>query len=120
MSLGSDAKMRLSIEELVLYNFILSSAHVYIVSSGVHEHLKEAWSDRGHFCGSPPQEHVTGGMQSNVQRLKIQDQACYLPKLCSHGQGILLQMSLQRPSWSRAAITRRGPEALGRSCEGCS
>ena len=84
-------------------------------------------------CGSPPQEHVTGGMQSNVQRLKIQDQACYLPKMCSHGQGmvhvsflclvymfvcfhpaltdllfqgILLQMSLQRPSWSRATITR--------------
>ena len=147
MSLGSDAKMRLSIEELVLYNFILSSAHVYIVSSGVHEHLKEAWSDHGHFCGPPPQEHVTGGMQSNVQRLKIQDQACYLPKMCSHGQGmvhvsflclvymfvcfhpaltdllfqgILLQMSLQRPSWSRATITRMGPEALGRSCEGYS
>lgn len=47
MSLGSNAKMRLSIEELVLYNFILSSAQVYIVSSGVHGNLKEAWSDRG-------------------------------------------------------------------------
>ena len=59
MSLGSNAKMRLSIEELVLYNFILSSAHVYTVSSGVHEHLKEACSEHGHFFGPVPREHVT-------------------------------------------------------------
>ena len=31
---------------------------------------------------------------------------------------ILLQMSFLRPSRSRATITRMGPEALGRSCEG--
>lgn len=118
MSLGSDAKMRLSIEELVLYNFILPSAHVYIVSSGVHEHLKEAWSDRGHFCGSPPQEHVTGGMQSP----EAQDTR---PSLLS-SQAVL--------SWSRHSTLdefatailvqgghhSQGPEALGRSSEGYS
>lgn len=89
MSLGSDAKMRLSIEKLVLYNFILSSAHVYIVSNGVHEHLKEACSDHGHFFGPALQEHVIWRGQSNVQRHMIQDQTCYLPKLCSQVHGMV-------------------------------